>query len=70
MRKANSTYRVLTGLTLVFMLIAALSFAAFHNAEDLCNEAKNCIQPLPSKKGSDILWDGFSRGFIALITLK
>lgn len=70
MRKANSTYRVLTGLTLVFVLIAAFSFAAFHKAEDICSEAKSCAQPAPSHKGSEMLWDGFSRRFVSLLSIR
>lgn len=70
MRKATSTYKALIGLTLLFMLIAALSFAAFRETNELCSEAKNCTQPAPSRKGGEMLWDGFSRRFVTLVTIK
>ncbi|HYO21297.1 MAG TPA: hypothetical protein VER36_02755 [Flavisolibacter sp.] len=70
MRKAISTNRVLIGLTLVFMLIAALSFAAFDETKSLCGEAKNCTRSAPAKRSGEMLWDGFSRRFVSLIAIK
>lgn len=70
MRKANSTHKVLMGLTLVFTLIAALSFAAFHQADDFCSAAKNCSRQAPPKNGSEMLWDGVSRHFVSLLSIN
>ncbi|HEX8316448.1 MAG TPA: hypothetical protein VF609_15710 [Flavisolibacter sp.] len=70
MRKATSTNRPLLILTLVFLLIAGFSFAAFHKTEELCNEEQNCTQSAPAKRGGEMLWDGFSRRFVSFTTIK
>ena len=71
MKKANSTNKVLIGLTALFMMIAAFSFAAFREKEDNCSQAKNCPQPAPSRsKGGEMPWDGFSRRFVSFVAIK
>ena len=72
MKKGNTTYTLLTGLTLVFILIAAFSFAAFQDVDGSCtSEAHECEQQLnPAKKGGEMLWDGFSRRFVSLVSIK
>ena len=70
MKKANSTNNVLIGLTALFMLIAAISFAAFRETEELCPQAKTCTQPVQTRKGGEMLWDGFSRRFVSFVTIK
>jgi|GEM_PF-4843524 len=72
MRKANSTYKAFIGFTLLFMLIAAFSFAAFRETENICTgETNNCSQQgAPSEKGGEMLWDSFSRRFVSLVTIK
>jgi hypothetical protein len=69
MKKANATNKALIGLTALFMLIAAFSFAAFRESEEICSEAKNCTQPAPSK-GGEMIWDGFSHHFVSFVTIK
>jgi hypothetical protein len=65
MRKANTTIKALLGLTLFFVLLAILSFAAFRQTEVLCTGAvKNCSGISPAKGGGKMLWDDFSRHFI------
>lgn len=69
MKKGNTTYSFLIGLTLVFVLIAAFSFAAFQKAEDTCtSEIEECVNP--AQKGGEMLWDGFSRRFVSLVSFK
>ena len=71
MKKANSTNKVLIGLTALFMMIAAFSFAAFRETEEVCRQAKNCAQPAPSRsKGGEMPWDGFSRRFVSFVAIK
>ena len=72
MRKANTTYKALIGFTLFFMLIAAFSFAAFRETDGICTgEGKKCSQQgNPSERGGEMLWDGFSRRFVSLVTIK
>jgi hypothetical protein len=72
MKKGNSVYKMLTGLTLVFVLIAAFSFAAFQPSGSNCiSELKKCTQQIdPAQKGGEMLWDGFSRRFVSLMILK
>ena len=68
MKKATTT-KAFTLLTVLFVLIAAFSFAAFNETKQACTAAtKKCSQSTPSKKGSEMLWDGFSRRFITLIS--
>ena len=72
MRKANPTYKAFLAFTLFFMLIAAFSFAAFRETEELCTGgAEKCSQQTsPSEKGGEMLWDSFSRRFVSLVTIK
>jgi len=69
MKKATITNRVLIGFTLIFMLIAAFSFAAFRETEQSCAKMKSCTPIVPSEKG-EMLWDGFSRHFLSLVSIK
>ena len=71
MKKAHSANKVLIGLTALFMMIAAFSFAAFRETENVCSQAKNCTQPSPSRsKGGEMPWDGFSRRFVSFVAIK
>ena len=71
MKKANSTNIMLIGLTVLFMMIAAFSFAAFRETEEICSQAKNCTQQAPSRsKGGEMPWDGFSRRFVSFVAIK
>lgn len=71
MKKANSTNIVLIGLTILFMMIAAFSFAAFRETGELCTQAKTCTPAAPTEsKGGEMLWDGFSRRFVSFVTIK
>lgn len=70
MKKAFTTKAFIL-FTALFVLIAAFSFATFKETEQDCTSAtKKCSQAMPSKKGSDMLWDGFSRRFITLISIN
>jgi len=71
MKKANATHKALFGLTLLFMLIAALSFAAFRETQSLCSVSKKCCQMAPQKhRGGQMLWDDFSRHFLSFVWLR
>ncbi len=70
MKKANSTNKVLIGFTLLFMMIAGFSFAAFRETEGVCSQVKNCSPIAPSdSKGGEMLWDSFSR-FVSFVAIK
>ena len=70
MKKAFTT-KAFTLFTVLFVLIAAFSFAAFRKTEQVCTAAtKKCSQGAPLKRGSEMPWDGFSRRFITLISVK
>jgi hypothetical protein len=68
MNRAN-TYKALIGFTIIFMLLAAVSFAAFRETNEFCGEAKTCTEQAPVKRGGEMLWDSFSRRFISLVAL-
>jgi len=72
MKKANATHKALFGLTLLFMLIAALSFAAFRETESLCSISakKSCQAAAPKHSGGQMLWDDFSRHFLSLVSIR
>ena len=71
MKKTNSANKVLIGLTVLFMMIAAFSFAAFRETEKVCSQVNNCTPSSPShSKGGEMPWDGFSRRFLSFITVK
>ena len=71
MKKANSANKVLIGLTALFMLIAAFSFAAFNETKTICSQAKNCTPSAPSRsKGGEMPWDGFSRRFVSFVAIN
>lgn len=70
MRKANPIHKALLALTLIFVLIAAASFASFRQGRSLCSEASKKGSPAPSKNGGQMLWDDFSRRFLSLASAR
>ena len=71
MRKASAINKALLLLTLLFAVIAALSFAAFRETETLCTDAsKKCSEAAPVKhNGGGMLWDDFSRRFVSMVSV-
>lgn len=68
MIKANQTYKALFLFTLLFIVLAVASFAAFGEAGCTPETASNCIEVLPAHK-SDIFWDIFTNRFLSFIGL-
>ena len=64
-----NTYKALIGFTIIFMLIAAVSFAAFRDTDGMCDQAKTCTQEVPTKRGGEMIWDSFSRRFVSLVAV-
>jgi hypothetical protein len=56
-------------LTLVFVFIAAASFAAFKETEVVCAEARQCLKTAPVQKSGEIIWEVVSRQFLSLISI-
>ena len=72
MKRAFTT-KAFTLFTVLFVVIAAFSFAAFRETEQVCSLTKKCSQASPAEKGSkgtEMIWDGFSRRFISLVSIK
>lgn len=60
-----STPKAFLCLTLLFVLIAVASFAAFKETEQLCSQANGCQIDAPLKNG-EMFWDVISRQFLTL----
>ena len=56
-------------LTLFFVSIAALSFAAFKETEQVCTSAEQACQSVKPAKGNEMLWEVVSRQFLSLVSL-
>ena len=70
MKKAANANKALLLLTLLFIIIAACSFAAFREAETICTEASGkCNDTRSSKRnGGGMFWDDFSRLFVSVVS--
>ncbi|MBB1286337.1 hypothetical protein HRH25_18280 [Flavisolibacter sp. BT320] len=55
--------------SLMFILIAAASFAAFSEAEEICNRAGNCLRPLQNPSNGEMIWEVVSRQFLTLLSI-
>lgn len=56
-------------LTLLFVLFAAASFAAFRETEEICTQARACLKEATPAKGGEMLWEVVSRHFLALLSI-
>ncbi len=56
-------------MTLLFVGIAAFSFAAFTTTDDLCTAAKEACKAVQPAKPSELLWEVVSRQFLSLVRL-
>ena len=70
MRKAIIINKALILFTILFIIIAALSFAAFEKGEKVCAEAGKCSEVKPSITNGEMIWDVFSRRLISFVSLK
>jgi len=55
--------------TLLFISIAAFSFAAFRETEQVCTEVKSCCEASRPAKNAGMLWEVVSRPFLSLISI-
>jgi hypothetical protein len=56
-------------LTMLFVLFAAISFAAFRQTEKVCRAARNTCSVSKPAKSSEVLWEVVSRQFLSLVSL-
>ncbi len=54
--------------TLLFILLAAASFAAFRETERVCEQVE-CAKVTAPEKNSDMVWEVVSRQFLSLIAM-
>ncbi|MDQ3279729.1 MAG: hypothetical protein M3Q06_15490 [Bacteroidota bacterium] len=55
--------------SLLFILIAVASFAAFMETEELCGQAKACLQEAPPTTNGEMIWEVISRQFLSLVSI-
>jgi hypothetical protein len=55
-------------LTLLFVLLAAASFAAFRETEKVCEQAQ-CAKVKAPEKNGNMIWEVVSRQFLSLIAI-
>jgi Skp family chaperone for outer membrane proteins len=70
MRKADPTKKTFVLFTLLFIIIAASSFVAFHKTEEACTGLQRCSQETPATKTGEMIWDVFSRRLISLVSYR
>lgn len=69
MRKANPK-KAFALFTLLFVLIAACSFAVFQKTGKACAKAQQCSEQTPPTKSGEMIWDVFSRRLISLVSYR
>lgn len=55
--------------TLLFICIAAFSFAAFRETGQVCHSVKTCCRVAHPVKSSEMLWEVVSRQFLSLVSI-
>ncbi|HEV7334032.1 MAG TPA: hypothetical protein VGN63_23560 [Flavisolibacter sp.] len=55
--------------TLLFVLIAVASFAAFTEAEEMCVQAEYCLRPASDPSNGEMIWEVISRQFLTLLPI-
>ena len=65
----SSTYTAYILFSLLFVLIAVASFAAFSEAEEICTQATNCLRPLTESSKGEMIWEVVSRQFLTLFPI-
>lgn len=63
-----STHKAFAFFTLLFVLIAVASFAAFET-EQVCTQAQACLKTAPAPKGTEMLWELLSRQILSVLTI-
>ena len=56
-------------ITLLFVSLAAFSFAAFRETEQVCKEARNCCKITRKAQNSEMLWEVVARHFLSLVSI-
>ena len=54
--------------SLLFILIAVASFAAFTGTEEICAQTAECLKPEPVRNG-EMIWEVVSRQFLSLLPI-
>ena len=54
--------------SLLFILIAVVSFAAFTGTEEICAQAADCLKPESIQNG-EMIWEVVSRQFLSLLPI-
>ncbi len=62
------THKTFLLFTLIFVLIAMASFAAFRETEQVGAGAKTCMKVAPAENG-EMLWEVVSRRFLSLLSI-
>ncbi|MDQ6608506.1 MAG: hypothetical protein M3Y85_01645 [Bacteroidota bacterium] len=70
MKKAIKTNKTFILFTLLFIFIAAFSFATFQKTETICSEVKGCCRTTQPNNSGEMIWDVFSHGFIFLVSFR
>ncbi|HZH37981.1 MAG TPA: hypothetical protein VEX65_11925 [Flavisolibacter sp.] len=55
-------------LTLLFVLLAAASFAAFRETEQVCQQVQ-CAKVTSHEKNGNMIWEVVSRQFLSLLAI-
>lgn len=64
----NSTQKALFFCTLFFVLLALLSFAVFHETEQVCAEARSYLNVASPAHQGEMLWEVVCRQFLLLVS--
>jgi hypothetical protein len=56
-------------ITLLFISLAAFSFAAFRETEQVCTAAKSCCKMAHPAKGGEMLWEVVARHFLSMVSI-
>jgi hypothetical protein len=65
----NSTQKALSLFTLLFVLLAVASFAAFRETEPIYTGAQSCLKASAPAQSSEMLWEVVFRQFLSLISI-
>ena len=65
----TSAYRAFLLISLLFVLIAAASFAAFTKTEELCTQAESCLRQMHPTSNGEMIWEVVSRQFLSLFPI-
>ncbi len=64
----TDTQKALLFFTLLFIVLAAASFAAFRETEQVYDGAKTCLKYATPSQNSEMLWEMLFRPFLSLMS--